>query len=212
LAVTATAALVFAASAQASSKNLSSNSRADQIGSAIAGMNLQVTGDNDWMEWAYLSESYDPMSILGFVSIHAPASSMFYHRIFVSPEFWPALEGAAMNGAANSGFDHYKTALAIFTLTHEAYHYLLMSGDEARVNACALRAFPSVLTTHFGISPTTTRTKTKLTRVRVSRSHWKTIHQRVTETVPNRLFDEFVTDVHAFYSAQPDPYSTGWCY
>jgi len=175
-------------------------------------MTVEVSGENDWTEWADLSGAEDPTLVLGFVSIAAPASTLYYHRIFISPELWPALQGAAANGAARSGYDHFKTAEAIFALTHEAYHYRLMSGDEGRVNACALQAFAGVLTTHFGIAPTATQTKTKLSRVKVGRARWKTIRRRITATVPNRLFNEFVSDAHAFYSAQPAPYNTGSCW
>jgi hypothetical protein len=213
--------LAYAGSAQGSSKQFVSSPRVDQIASAVAGMSLEVLGEDDWGEWADLIYPDDPR-IMGFVSIYDPPSSPFYRRILVSPDYWAALEGAAINGPDRSGFDRYTTAVAIFTLTHEAYHFRLLSADEGLVNACALRAFPDVLKTQFGLWPTTTRTGTRSVRVRVrarvrvrrrwvTRYRWKTSHRDVTTTVPNPAYTELVADVEDFYRRQPPSYNSGAC-
>jgi hypothetical protein len=219
--VAAAVVLAYAGSAQGSAKRLASNPRVDQIASAVAGMSLEVLGEDDWSAWADLAYPDDPR-ILGFVSIYDSPSSPLYHRVFVSPGYWAPLYGAAVNGPDRSGFDRYTTALAIFTLTHEAYHFRLLSADEGRVNACALRAFPDVLTTQFGLSPTTTQTETKSVRVRVrevvsvgrrrvTRYRWKTSRRKVTTIVPNPAYTGLVADVEDFYRRQPPSYNGGAC-
>jgi hypothetical protein len=185
-------------------------------------MSLEVLGEDDWAEWADLNYPDDPQRIMGFVSIYDSPSSPLYHRVLVSPGYWAALYGAAVNGPDRSGFDRHTTALAIFTLTHEAYHFRLLSADEGFVNACALRAFPGVLTTQFGLSPTVTRTETRSLRVRVRervrigrrrvmRYRWKISHRAVTTTVPNPAYTELVADVEDFYRRQPPSYNSGTC-
>jgi hypothetical protein len=213
--------LAYAGSAQGSSKQLVSSPRVDQIATAVAGMSLEVLGDDDWGEWADLTYPDDPR-IMGFVSIYDSPSSPFYHRVLVSPGYWAALYGAALNGPERSGFDRSTTALAIFTLTHEAYHFRLLSADEGLVNACALRAFPDVLTTRFGLSPTATRKEKRSVRVRVRervkvgrrrmiRYRWKISHREVTTTVPNPAYTELVADVEDFYRRQPPSYNSSAC-
>jgi hypothetical protein len=220
----ATAALVFAGTAQAG-PIFNVNPRVDAIGRDISGIyDMFVVGIDGWNAWAYVSKANDPSAVMGFVNIYAPRSSDRYHNIYISPAYWPALLGATLNGPANSGYDRYTTAKAIFTLTHEAYHYRLFSGDEGRVNACALQAFPGVLTREFGVQPTVTtsgviRKKVPAQyRVRyhhrwVYRYRWKTVWRTVTKTSPNPVFQEFVADVQDFYTNhQSPPYNTGTCY
>jgi hypothetical protein len=115
------------------------------------------------------------------------------------------------------------TAVAIMSLTHEAYHQRLTSLDESRVNACALKAFPDVLTREFGVPPTVTSANRVPSRVRVRfrvRSHhrwvfryrWKTVWRTVTSTAPSSVFNEYVADAQDFYSHQPPPYNAGTCW
>lgn len=217
-------ALVFAATAQASSKQLVYNQRVDQIASDVAGTSVQVLGEDDWNEWAsFLDAGDEPRAVLGFTFPFAAPSSVLYHLIFINPDLWPTLSKAGVNGAEGSGSSRYMTTVAIFSLTHEAYHQRLVSGDEGRVNACALKAFPDVLTREFGVPPTLTTTSSVPSQVRVryrvrshnrwvSRYRWKTVWHTVTNTAPNPVFQEYVADAQDFYSNhQPAPYNTGTC-
>jgi hypothetical protein len=220
--VATTAALAFAGSAQASSAQLQYNQQVDQIGSDIAGTSVNVLGEDDWNEWASFVPGEDPSTVLGFTFPFADPSSALYHRIFITPDLWPTLSRAAVSGAEGSGSSRYLTTVAIFALTHEAYHQRLMSGDEGRVNACALQAFPDVLSRDFGVKQTVTTTRSVPSRVRVRyraryhhrwvyRYRWKTVWHTVASTTPSSMFQEYVADAHDFYSKQPPPYNTGSC-
>ena len=221
LVVAAVAALAFAGSAQAAYKT---DPKVDAIGRNISGIyDVFVVGNDSWSFWAWDTGVKDPSAVTGFVDISAPRSSVRYHNIYISPAYWPALLGAALNGAENSGYDRSTTAKAILTLTHEAYHYRLFSGDESRVNACVLKLFPDVLTAEFGVYPTVTTERSVPSQVRVRyrvRSHnrWvyryrlKTVWRNVSNTSPNPVFQEFVADAQYFYSHQPPPYNSGTCY
>ena len=222
--ITATAAaLAFAVTAQAASKELSYSPRVDQIGSNIAGKTVQVLGEDDWNEWASFLPGDDPRAVLGFAYPLADSSSVLYHKIFINPDLWPALSKAAAGGAESSGASRYLTAVAIMSLTHEAYHQRLTSLDESRVNACALKAFPDVLDREFGVHPTVSTRKSVASRVRVRyrvrvnkrwvyRYRWKTVSRTVTSTGPNSVFQEYVSDAIDFYTHQPAPYNAGTCW
>ena len=197
--------------------------RVDQIGSDIAGTSVQVLGQDDWNAWASSLPGADPRSVLGFTYPFATSSSPYFHKIFINPDLWPTTWKAAASGAEASGSNRYLTSVAIMTLTHEAYHQRLTSGDESRVNACALKAFPDVLTREFGVRPTLTTTNSVPSRVRVRyrlryhhrwvyRYRWKTTWQTVTNTTPNPVFQEYVADATDFYSRQPPPYNAGTCW
>jgi hypothetical protein len=137
-----TVALVFAVNAQASSKQLWYSQRVDQIGSSIAGKSVQILGEDDWNEWASFLPGDDPRAVLGFTYPLVDSSSVLYQKIFINPDLWPTLSKAAVTGAEGSGSSRYTTAVAIMSLTHEAYHQRLTSLDESRVNACALKSIP----------------------------------------------------------------------
>jgi hypothetical protein len=217
------AALVFAVTAQASSKQLWYSARVDQIAGNIAGKSVQVLGEDDWNEWASFLPGEDPRAVLGFTYPLADSSSVLYHKIFINPDLWPMLSNAAVSGAERSGSSRYMTAVAIMSLTHEAYHQRLISLDESRVNACALKAFPEVLSREFGVQPTVTTSNRVSSQVRIRyrvRSHhkwvyryrWKTVWRSVTSTAPNSVFNEYVADAQDFYSHQPPPYNAGTCW
>ena len=222
--ITATvAALAFAVTAEASSKELWYSTRVDQIGANIAGKSVQVLGEDDWNEWASFLPGDDPRAVLGFTYPLVDSSSALYGKIFINPDLWPTLSKAAVSGAESSGGSRYLTAVAIMSLTHEAYHQRLSSLDESRVNACALKAFPDVLDREFGVHPTVSTTKSVPSRVRVRyrvrvnkrwvyRSRWKTISRTVTSTAPNSVFQEYVSDATYFYTQQPPPYNAGTCW
>jgi hypothetical protein len=216
-----------AGTATAARKALWYDPKVDAVASDIAGVSVRVDGEDDWTEWAGFVAPEDPYAILGFTFPFEPPSSVLYHRIFITPDLWPTLSGAVETGIATSA-DLYKTGVAIFTMTHEAFHIRLVSGDEGRVNACALKAFPGVLQRDFGLAPTTTQTtSTPVTkRVRVKRrvwirGHWvfryrwvtKLTYQTTTTTGPNTTYDTLVADVQDFYTNhQPPPYNTGTCW
>jgi hypothetical protein len=219
------ATLAFVATASASGKQLWYHGKVDQIGSDIAGVSVHVNGEDDWTEWAYFLAPDDPYAVLGFTYVYAPATSFLYHQIFVNPDMWRPILAFAQSGSLTVA--DYTTAKAIFTLTHEAYHHRLYSSDEGRVNACALKAFPDVLTHEFGVAPTITTTTTEpvQTRVRlkyrvqshgrwVVRYRWKVAvtYQQVLSSSPNPVFDALVADANAFYAQQPASYNTGTCW
>jgi hypothetical protein len=217
------AALVFAVTAQASSKQLWYSARVDQIAGNIAGKSVQVLGEDDWNEWASFLPGEDPRAVLGFTYPLADSSSVLYHKIFINPDLWPMLSNAAVSGAERSGASRHMTAVAIMSLTHEAYHQRLISLDESRVNACALKAFPEVLSREFGVQPTVTTSNRVPSQVRiryrvryhhkwVNRYRWKTVWRSVTSTAPNSVFNEYVADAQDFYSHQPPPYNAGTCW
>jgi hypothetical protein len=217
------AALVFAVTAQASSKQLWYSARVDEIAGNIAGKSVQVLGEDDWNEWASFLPGEDPRAVLGFTYPLAGSSSVLYHKIFINPDLWPMLSNAAVSGAERSGSSRYMTAVAIMSLTHEAYHQRLISLDESRVNACALKAFPEVLSREFGVQPTVTTSNSVPSQVRIRyrvryhhrwvyRYRWKTVWRSVTSTAPNSVFNEYVADAQDFYSHQPPPYNAGTCW
>jgi hypothetical protein len=223
LVIATAAALAFAVNAQASSKQLSSSQRVDEIGSNIAGTSVQVLGEDDWNEWASFLPGVDSRVVLGVTYPFAPSSSVLFHKIFINPDLWPMLSKAAAGRAESSGESRYLAAVAILSLTHEAYHQRLASLDESRVNACALKAFPDVLDREFGVHPTVSTTKSVPSRVRVRyrvrvnkrwvyRYRWKTVSRTVTSTAPNSVFREYVRDARDFYTQQPPPYNAGTCW
>ena len=218
-------ALSLAGTAGASGKQLWYHPRVDQIGSDIAGVSVRVNGEDDWTEWASFVSPDDPYAVLGFTFAFAPATSILYHQILVNPDMWRPLLAFAQSSSLTVA--DYTTAKSILTLTHEAFHHRLYSSDEGRVNACALKAFPDVLTREFGVAPTVTTATTEQvqTRVRVKyrvRSHgrwvvryrWKvrvTYHE-VLSTSSNPVFDVLVADAKDFYARQPAAYNTGTCW
>jgi hypothetical protein len=215
----------FAPIAGAARKQLWYNPRVDAVASDVAGTSVRVDGEDDWTEWAGFVAPDDPYAVLGFTFPFAPSSSVLYHRIFISPSLWTTLDSAVDDGVQSGA--PYDVAVAIMDMTHEAFHIRLVSGDEGRVNACALQAFPGVLTRDFGVPATDVQTTTVPveTRVRVKvrvkvgghwavRYHWKTktSYQTSTTTVPNATYTTLVSDAQAFYNSQPSPYSTGTCW
>jgi hypothetical protein len=221
------AASVVCASAAAASKQLWYDPKVDAVASDVAGTSVRVDGEDDWSEWAAFVSPDDPYAVLGFTFAFVPSYSPLYHQIFVTPGLWPYLRDAVENGPAASQ-DAYKTSVAILTMIHEAYHIRLYSGDEGRVNACALRDFAAVLSRDFYLSPTTVVTSqtSVTTRVRVrrrvkvhgrwvNRYHWvyKTTYQTTSTTVPNAAYTTLVADANDFYrNQQGPPYNTGTCW
>jgi hypothetical protein len=221
------AAGVVCATAAAAQKQLWYDPKVDAVASDIAGTSVRVDGEDDWSEWASFVTPSDPYAVLGFTLLFVPSSSPLYHRIFITPAFWPYLRDAVEVGAGSST-SSFKTAIAILTMIHEAYHIKLYSGDEGRVNACALQVFPSVLARNFGLSPTNIgTTQIPVTaKVRVKRrvkvhGHWvkryrwlvKTTYETTSTTVPNEAYNTLVANANDFYHHyQSAPYNTGTCW
>jgi hypothetical protein len=223
------ATLALADMASASGKQLWYHPKVDQIAADIAGFPIRVDGEDDWTEWASFVSPDDPYAVLGFTFLFAPPSSVLYHRVFVSPSMWNPLVKAALNGAtATPAPEVYTTAVSVLVLIHEVYHLKLYSGDEGRVNACALQAFPDVLTREFGVQTTVPITTTVSNQVRyrvkyrvrlhghwVVRYHWKakTVYRTIAGTAANPVYTTLLADAQDFYTNhQSAPYNTGTCY
>ena len=227
IAATVVAAGSLASVAGAAQKQLWYDPKVDSVASDVAGVPVRVDGEDDWSEWGSFVTPSDPYGVAGFTFPFASPSSVLYRRIFISPDYWPSLVDAANYGPKHST-NLYRTAAAIFVMTHEAYHIRLLSGDENRVNACALQAIPSVLTRNFGLSPTLTQsvstpvTKTVRVKYRVKvRKRWVTRYRTksvttyvtTTTTSPDPTFTEIVADVQDIYkNHQPPQYNTGTCW
>jgi len=107
-------------------------------------------------------------SVLGFTATFASpgdyiwwnygASSIFiYHRVFLSPRVYGELMQIERQGIRNAASaDLLGTTEGLLTLIHESTHQKLHSRDESRVNACAVQAFPDVLTRDYGLPATVT--------------------------------------------------------
>jgi hypothetical protein len=121
--------------------------------------------------------------------------------------------------------------MAILTLTHEAYHQRLYSGDESRVNACALRDFGSTIQSQFAISPTVEQTVTTpvVSTHRVRQTAWRivkgkrvrryvyrlvsqTTYRNDTVVSDNPTYTDLVGAAEAFVASQPPPYNSGTCF
>ena len=139
---------------------------------------LVAVGEDDYNEWGSFLSGTDPYAVLGFTMVSAPSSSPFYHQIFLAPPIWSTLNRIDSGGIES--VSRADASMAILTLIHEAYHQRLYSGDESRVNACALRDFGSTIQSQFGVSPTVEETVTTpvVTSHRVRTAVWRTIKAR----------------------------------
>jgi hypothetical protein len=215
--------------AEAVSKQLWNSDHYNAVASTLAGFPISADGEDDYAEWSALLEGDDPDAVLGFTMVYAPPSSPLYHHIFLAPVVWSTL-----NQIASSGIDSVSpadSAEAILTLTHEAYHQRLHSGDESRVNACALRDFGSVIENEFGVPALVEQSVTTpvVTQHRVRRAVWRKVqgkrvrryvYRLVRETtyrddtaqVANPTYDALVSAAQSFVASQPPPYNSGTCY
>jgi hypothetical protein len=229
VAAVAGVALFTGGYAAAASKTLRDDPRLDAVASGIAGFPVAVVGEDDPAEWAQLVASdnvncSDCANVLGFSRPLASPGDPLYHEVFIGPSGWTTLEAIENNGVASVGAP--AAAPAIMDLAHETFHLKLSSTDEGRVNACALQAFPDVISTYFGVTPTVEQTTTTTTTVRVRHVYYVRVHGRrvrrvrlvpktVTRTstteAPNPTYIGLVAAAQAFYASQPPPYSTGVC-
>src|SRR5262245_42539690 len=149
------AALVCAAPAVAgtdpgpASKQLWHMTALDQAASEIAGFPVEVDASDSIAEWNALTGD-DPNSgyrTMGFTYVTTNTSAQMYnphdgyydnayHHLYLSPSIYATFR---TNLAQANPTD---AAEALLVLDHESQHQRLHSGDESRVNACALADMP----------------------------------------------------------------------
>lgn len=233
--VTALAAAVLVPVASASpttTKQIWHANWLDPIASDVAGTPLTViTSDND-VEWSGMT---DPGEI-GFTCITClPGTPLYnpydghyydmYHTVWLAPEVDAVFRDISQNGI-REGMNSFMVGEAMMTLDHEAQHWRLYSGDEGRVNACALADLPRLLSVDFHVPSTTTqnvsvpqayrvrvRYRAKVNGRYVYRYRWVTRTRYVTQTqtVPNQVYTSILAGAQAFYRGQPYPYNAGTC-
>ena len=213
----------------------------DQTASEIAGFPVEVIASDNVTEWNAVVDYHGPYSVLGFTAIDALQSTMIpnpydglwyrlYHTVWVNPEVYASLNTIGTSGI-NESSNPYSVAKALMVLDHEAQHQRLHSGDESRVNACALADLPRLLNTRFNVPSTTTATvpsdvtyqakvkvkyRVKVKSRWVNRYRYKYVDRIRTEyvqqTVANPTFTRVMDAARSFVANQPPPYSTGTCY
>lgn len=201
-----------ATAASAATKTFQSDPRIDAIASGIAGFPVTVTGEDDANAWVELVREGN-ISCPNCAGEPVGFAVIADHHVYFSPDIWDTLEGIESSGASNV-IPLSAAAGAILQLTHEVYHVKLQSTDEGRVNACALQAFPTILSTYFGVAPTVTQTTTTRVRYRVKvHGRWVVRYRSVktAATIANQAYLRFVAAAKAYYASQPPPYSTGTC-
>jgi hypothetical protein len=167
------AAVSLTPTASAATKQLWYTDHINAVASNVAGFPLEANMEDNWNEWAaeIAAGGGDPGiagSVLGFTATFASpgdyiwwnygASSIFiYHRVFLSPRVYGELMQIERQGIRNAASaDLLGTTEGLLTLIHESTHQKLHSRDESRVNACAVQAFPDVLTRDYGLPATVT--------------------------------------------------------
>lgn len=227
-------ALAAPAGASAAERNIWHVTTYDTLVSGIAGYPLTIEVSDDDGEWMAINGGD---GVLGFTAPGATERSSIYNpwdakrywtyrRIWLAPRVWRSLQDIQANSFRPS-MDYYGAAIALMTLDHEAQHWRLMSGDEGRVNACALADLPRLLSSSFGVPATVQQTETlpqdrqvqQRYRVKI-RGHWrwrtrwvwKTFYVDQLQTVPNPVYSNVVTAAQTFYRSQPYPYNAGTCW
>ena len=202
-------ALAFAATAATASATLQHDPRLDAVATDVAGFPLTVYGEDDPAAWAADAAGGASSDPTGFTYLDRPV-------VYLSPPMWAALESVEGSGVTLPF--SIDVPLAILTLIHESDHQRLHSADEGRVEACAIAAFPSVLSRDFGIpaTVTTTRRRVVYSRRRV-KVHGRYVTRRVARTVStsvpsaNPIYALLVQEAQEIYATEPPPYSTGVC-
>ncbi len=145
-AVAVVMSLAIAGSASAASKQLWHLTALDQAASEIAGYPITVVASDSIPEWVALT-GYSPDEVGGFTYVTAnPNFLMFnpydgynyaaYRTVFLNPSIYATFR---TDLALQNPYD---AAWALLVLDHESQHQKLFSGDESRVNACALADMP----------------------------------------------------------------------
>jgi hypothetical protein len=223
--------LVVVGSANAASKQIWHMTGLDQAASEIAGFPITVDASDSVAEWNALTGD-DPNSgyeTAGFTYVNAdPNFWMFnpydgyeyaaYHTVFLRPEIYATFH----TGLAQA--KPYDAAMALLTLDHESQHQMLHSGDESRVNACALADLPRF--TAKWIAPTTIqdvqvpqsyRTKVRYRAKVHGRWVWRSRYVNKlryvtqTQTLANPAYTAVLAAAHDIYTHQPPPYNAGTC-
>ena len=201
----------------------------DQAASEIAGFPVTVNASDSVDEWNALLDG-DGEYVAGFTFVYALPSTLLYNRwdghyysayhdVFLRPSIYATFHTDMAKA------NPYDTAEALLTLDHEAQHQRLHSGDESRVNACALADLPRFTakwiptTTTQGVQvPVSYRAKVRY-RARVhGRSVWRSRYvTRVryvwqTQTVANPAYSAVLAAAHDLYTHQPAPYNAGTCW
>jgi hypothetical protein len=206
----------------------------DPKATEIAGVPLTVmTSDSD-LEWLDINEGND--GVIGFTcpacspsaGVYNPIDGRWYsgyRTIWIAPSVDRALRDILANGL-RQGMDYYQAGRALLTLDHEAQHWRLYSGDEARVNACALADLPRMLSVDFGLPAQVqqsiqvpqsyqvrVRQRVRLHGRYVYRYRWvtKTRYVWTSQSVDNPVMSGIVSGAQAFYRSQPYPYNAGTC-
>jgi hypothetical protein len=149
----------------------------DQAASEIAGFPVTVAASDNITEWNTLTGN-DPNSeyeVAGFTYVFASPSALLfnpsdggyysaYHTVFLNPTIYTAFRTNLVQA------DPDAAAESLLTLDHESHHQKLHSGDESRVNACALAKRPRF--TAKWIPPTTSKD------VRVPQSYQAKVQER----------------------------------
>lgn len=233
-------ALMCAPTANAAEKTLWYDDTYDGIARTISGVSdIRVLMEDDPNVWA---ANTDP-GVLGFVCIYCGPGDGRYHRIFVAPSVATALGLQAhvhwWDTLGNNPAPSRETVFALIAFVHESYHWRLLSTDESRVQACAIRDLPFWLENQFHVPSTVQQTQTvpqEVTRdvrtsyralkkvkrkgkwvwVWVKRYQWETVTETVyvqqTVTLPNPVYAGVVNAANAIHAAEAPPYSGGTCY
>jgi hypothetical protein len=231
------AALAFAAPAVAGtsdpgpvSKQLWHMTDLDAAASEIAGFPVTVVASDSIPEWTALIDGDDPYSVAGFTYVYAnPSSLLFnpydgghygaYHTVFLNPTIYATLHTGLTQA------NPHDAAVALLVLDHESQHQRLHSGDESRVNACALADLPRftakwiVPTTIQNVQvPQSYRTKVRYRAKVHGRSVWRSRYITKVrnvlqqQTVANPAYTAVLDAAHEIYVHQPAPYNAGTCW
>lgn len=224
--------LMIVGSADAASTTIWHLNTLDQAASEIAGFPITVAASDNVAEWNALTgndpnSSYETAGFTYTTSnpdfwIYNPYDGYeyrAYHTLFLSPSIYKTFSTDLV--LANP----YDAAIALLTLDHESHHQKLHSGDESRVNACALADMPRF--TAKWITPTVAkdvqvpvsyRTKVRY-RAKVHgrwvwRSRYVTKVRYITQqrTDANPAYTAVLAAARDIYAHQPPPYNAGTCW
>ncbi|MGN6171131.1 MAG: hypothetical protein ACTHQQ_23620 [Solirubrobacteraceae bacterium] len=221
----------------------------NQVASDVAGFPVEADMEDNWDQWTWEvfagtngNPPPDASAVLGFTFPFATPdgymwwrasdgvthSILIYHHVFLSPTVYGELMRIEQQGIVSAASaDLLGTAEGLLALVHEATHQKLDSGDESRVNACAVQEIPDVLTNDYGLPATVSTTSSVPQHYRVLVRRRVRVHGRwvvrkryvtrtryvdVTTTGPNPVFTEIVGEVAKYRSNQPAPYNTGTCW
>jgi hypothetical protein len=238
------AAVSLTPTAGAATKQLWYTDHINAVASDVAGFPLEADMEDNWSEWVseYAAGGGDPSIagyVLGFTATFAiPGQYIWwnygarwvflYHHVFLSPQVYAELMRIEQQGISNAASaDLLGTTEGLLALVHESTHQKLHSGDESRVNACAVQGVPSVLIRDYGLPATVATTSSVAQKYRVLvtkrvriNGRWvlrkrylqRTRYVDVTTTSPNPVIMSIVNELQWYRANQPSPYNTGTCW